>query len=121
MNADWAWRQWYWALDLYFPSPLEPRHVDFDFSSAVQSCGWAGIILLSFAPITNWLLWCVCILAVAGALVTQIFYAIGYLSSRSSVSFQLASMLRELRSADATNRSPEDVQKRMTATAGNTE
>jgi len=44
-RIDWSWQQWYWALDQRFPRPYQAVRADYDLSTCVQSCGWAGIIL----------------------------------------------------------------------------
>src|ERR1019366_5840749 len=58
-RIDWSWQQWYWALDQVFPRPHQAVRSDYDLSTCVQACGWAGIILLIYAPRTHWLLWLV--------------------------------------------------------------
>lgn len=98
MKADSSWREWYSALEEYFPKPLPEEPAEFDFSTSVQACGWAGIIVLSLSPWTHWLIWTVSILAGGGGLLFSVFQSAMYaLSNKSSISHQLASILRELR------------------------
>jgi hypothetical protein len=104
-RIDWSWQQWYWALDQLFPRPHQAFRMDYDLSRSVQSCGWAGIILLIYAPRTHWLLWLVFGAAVVSGVVFQVLIASTSATSKNSATaFQLASMLRELRSRNQAQR-----------------
>lgn len=93
-----TWRQWSLVIEQYFPSGLydlpRPKH---DFSSCVQSCGWAGIFLLSLGLKVHWFIWTVCIIAALAGFVSEIFVGMAR-AAVGSEPFQVAAMLRELKS-----------------------
>jgi hypothetical protein len=98
-RIDLSWQQWCWALDQLFPRPRQAMRAEYDLSTCVQACGWAGIILLIYAPHSPWLLWLVFGTAILGGFAFQMLLALtAAVSGSSNMAFQLASMLREIRS-----------------------
>lgn len=100
-HNDWltAWRQWSLIIDLYFPpTAYELPSPKYDFSSCIQACGWAGIILLSFGLTSHWFTWAVCLTAVISGFLSQFFFGIARATVLDAQILQTAAMLRELRS-----------------------
>jgi hypothetical protein len=99
--ADHLWYGWYQALSVWFPRPQPTGFTEYPFDTVVQSTVVAAILLLVITRSGDWMLWVGCLASFLIIALHQLQTAVHFVRYDTGLHYQLAGMLRELRSQSA--------------------
>lgn len=101
-RADFQWFGWYQALAVWFPRPQPSGFTEYPFATVVYAIVVAVIALLAIAHSSDWRLWLGCIVIFLISALYEVVAAMNYISDTTGRYYQMAGMLRDLRSRSTT-------------------
>jgi hypothetical protein len=100
--ADFQWFEWYQTLAIWFPQPQLSGFTEYPFTTVVYAIVSAVIALLAITGSGDWRFWLGCVVIFLISALYEVVAAMNYFSDTTGRYYQMAGMLRDLRSRSTT-------------------